>query len=81
MARRGRAASPPRASAPMRSAPPRSAPPPQAPRSNVPAHAPAPPTQPMMAQAQPQQPSMFKQVHKTVCFLMQWGSGVRFANI
>ncbi len=62
MARRGRAASPPRASAPMRSAP-RPAPPPPAPvqRSNVPAH--APPSQPMMSQAQPQQPSMLKQVN------------------
>lgn len=63
MPRRGRAASPPRAAPMARSAPPPPAAPARAPaptQSSVPAH--APPSQPMMAQAAPQQPSMMAQV-------------------
>merc|ERR1711953_293814 len=69
MPRRGRAASPSRPvarapSPPPRAAPPRAAPPPRAaapPPAQVPAHAPQ--SQPMMAQ--PQQPSMMKQMAMT----------------
>ena len=63
MPRRGRAASPP-ARAPARAPAPaaRAAPPPPPPPAQVPAAAPA--ASPMMAQAQPQQPSLFKQVSK-----------------
>lgn len=62
MPRRGRSAAPPPAA--HRAAPPpaRPAPPPQ---QHAPVPAAAPPAQPMMAQAQPQQPSMFKQMAAT----------------
>ena len=63
MPRRGRAASPVASRPPPRhAAPPPPPPPPRPAPSQVPAHAPAHASQPMMAQAQPQQPSLFKQV-------------------
>lgn len=63
MPRRGRSPSPPPRAPPARAAappPPRRAPAP--PPTHAPAPVAAPPSQPMMAQAQPQQPSMMKQM-------------------